>query len=44
MMLNLYDSEGRIPFEKGRQAVEVFMIARVQPSTFSFISQKDKPA
>ena len=29
-MLNLYDSEGRIPFEKDRQAVEVFMTAQIQ--------------
>ena len=34
-MLNLYDSEGRIPFEKDRQAVEVFMTAQIQPNTLS---------
>ncbi len=32
-MLNLYDSEGRIPFEKDRRAVEAFMATRVQPNT-----------
>ena len=41
-MLNLYDSEGRIPFEKDRQAVEVFMTAQIQPNTLSFVSQEDK--
>ena len=41
-MLNLYDSEGRIPFEKDRQAVEAFMTAQIQPNTLSFVSQEDK--
>lgn len=41
-MLNLYDSEGRIPFEKDRQAVEVFMTAQIQPNTLTFASQEDK--
>ena len=40
-MLNLYDSEGRIPFEKDRQAVEVFMTAQVQPNALTFPSQED---
>lgn len=31
-MLNLYDSEGRIPFEKDRRAVEAFMATCVQPN------------
>lgn len=41
-MLNLYDSEGRIPFEKDRQAVEAFMTAQVRPNTLTFASQEDK--
>ncbi|HBT4804738.1 TPA: class 1b ribonucleoside-diphosphate reductase subunit alpha [Klebsiella quasipneumoniae subsp. similipneumoniae] len=41
-MLNLYDSEGRIPFEKDRQAVEAFMATQVQPNTLAFASQEDK--
>ena len=41
-MLNLYDSEGRIPFEKDRQAVEAFMATQVQPNTLTFPSQEDK--
>ncbi|HBX0654199.1 TPA: ribonucleotide reductase, partial [Klebsiella pneumoniae] len=35
-MLNLYDSEGRIPFEKDRQAVEAFMATQVQPNALTF--------
>ncbi|HBR7371880.1 TPA: class 1b ribonucleoside-diphosphate reductase subunit alpha [Klebsiella pneumoniae] len=41
-MLNLYDSEGRIPFEKDRQAVEAFMATQVQPNALTFPSQEDK--
>ncbi|HIE9184058.1 TPA: class 1b ribonucleoside-diphosphate reductase subunit alpha [Klebsiella quasipneumoniae subsp. similipneumoniae] len=41
-MLNLYDSEGRIPFEKDRQAVDAFMATQVQPNTLAFASQEDK--
>ena len=41
-MLNMYDSEGRIPFEKDRQAVETFMTAQVRPNTLTFASQEDK--
>jgi len=41
-MLNLYDSEGRIPFEKDRQAVEAFIATQVQPNTLAFASQEDK--
>ncbi len=41
-MLNLYDSEGRIPFEKDRQAVEAFMATQVQPNVLTFPSQEDK--
>ncbi|MFA1657056.1 class 1b ribonucleoside-diphosphate reductase subunit alpha [Klebsiella quasipneumoniae] len=41
-MLNLYDSEGRIPFEKDRQAVEAFMATQVQPNTLAFASLEDK--
>ena len=41
-MLNLYDSEGRIPFEKDRQAVEAFMATQVQPNALTFPSPEDK--
>ena len=41
-MLNLYDSEGRIPFEKDRRAVEAFMATQVQPNTLAFASREDK--
>ncbi|EOC0012288.1 class 1b ribonucleoside-diphosphate reductase subunit alpha [Cronobacter turicensis] len=35
-MLNLYDADGRIQFEKDREAVEAFMIAHVQPRSVTF--------
>ena len=41
-MLNLYDSNGRIPFDKDRQAVAAFMANHVEPNTVPFASQDDK--
>ncbi|EKM0665627.1 class 1b ribonucleoside-diphosphate reductase subunit alpha [Cronobacter turicensis] len=35
-MLNLYDADGRIQFEKDREAVEAFMAAHVQPRSVTF--------
>ncbi|ELY4855115.1 class 1b ribonucleoside-diphosphate reductase subunit alpha [Cronobacter turicensis] len=35
-MLNLYDADGRIQFEKDREAVEAFMVAHVQPRSVTF--------
>ncbi|EOV0645557.1 class 1b ribonucleoside-diphosphate reductase subunit alpha [Cronobacter turicensis] len=35
-MLNLYDADGRIQFEKDREAVEAFMAAHVQPHSVTF--------
>lgn len=42
VMLNLYDSEGCILFEKDCQVVEVFMVIQVQFNVFIFFSQEDK--
>ena len=39
-MLNLYDSEGRIQFDKDRQAVEAFFAAHVRPNSVAFASQQ----
>ena len=41
-MLNLYDSNGRIPFDKDHQAVAAFMANHVEPNTVPFTSQDDK--
>ncbi|EMM5891826.1 class 1b ribonucleoside-diphosphate reductase subunit alpha [Klebsiella michiganensis] len=41
-MLNLYDSNGRIPFDKDHQAVAAFMANHVEPNTVPFASQDDK--
>lgn len=41
-MLNLYDSNGRIPFDKDHQAVAAFMASHVAPNTVPFASQDDK--
>ncbi|WP_312952247.1 class 1b ribonucleoside-diphosphate reductase subunit alpha [Superficieibacter sp.] len=38
-MLNLYDKDGRIQFEKDHQAVEAFFAAHVVPNTVSFPNQ-----
>ncbi|VDR25261.1 Ribonucleoside-diphosphate reductase 2 subunit alpha [Raoultella terrigena] len=43
-MLNLYDSSGRIPFEKDRQAVDAFMATHVEANTVSFPTQSDRLA
>jgi len=39
-MLNLYDSEGRIQFDKDSQAVEAFLAAHVRPNSVAFASQQ----
>lgn len=41
-MLNLYDSEGRIPLEKDSAAVEAFMASHVQANTLSFADLNSK--
>ncbi|WP_142445169.1 class 1b ribonucleoside-diphosphate reductase subunit alpha [Klebsiella pasteurii] len=41
-MLNLYDSNGRIPFDKDHQAVAAFMASHVEPKTVPFTTQDDK--
>ncbi len=38
-MLNLYDREGRIPFQKVRQWCEAFRGTRVEPNAPTFPSQ-----
>ena len=43
-MLNLYDSSGRIPFEKDRQAVDAFMATHVEANTVGFATQSDRLA
>ena len=35
-MLNLYDSAGRIQFDKDRQAVDAFMTTHVRPNSVAF--------
>ena len=41
-MLNLYDAEGRIQFEKDHQAVDAFHTAHVVPNTVTFASQDER--
>ena len=41
-MLNLYDAEGRIQFEKDHQAVDAFHTAHVIPNTVTFASQNER--
>ena len=41
-MLNLYDREGRIQFEKDREAVDAFFAAHVRPNTVTFGSQHER--
>ncbi|MDM4219066.1 class 1b ribonucleoside-diphosphate reductase subunit alpha [Klebsiella pasteurii] len=41
-MLNLYNSNGRIPFDKDHQAVAAFMTSHVEPKTVPFTTQDDK--
>ncbi len=35
-MLNLYDREGRIQFDKDREAVDAFFAAHVRPNSVTF--------
>lgn len=39
-MLNLYDSAGRIQFDKDRQAVDAFIATHVRPNSVTFSSQQ----
>ena len=41
-MLNLYDSEGRIQFEKDSEAVEAFFSAHVRPNSVTFSSHDQR--
>ena len=41
-MLNLYDRDGRIQFEKDHQAVEAFMAHHVRPNSVHFASQDER--
>lgn len=41
-MLNLYDREGRIQFDKDREAVDAFFAARVRPNSVTFASQDER--
>lgn len=40
-MLNLYDREGRIQFDKDREAVDAFFAAHVRPNSVTFASQNE---
>lgn len=41
-MLNLYDSAGRIQFDKDRRAVDAFMATHVRPNSVTFSSQQQR--
>ncbi|MCK6929699.1 class 1b ribonucleoside-diphosphate reductase subunit alpha [Enterobacter roggenkampii] len=41
-MLNLYDREGRIQFDKDREAVDAFFAAHVRPKSVTFASQDER--
>ena len=41
-MLNLYDKDGRIQFDKDRQAVDAFFAAHVRPNSVAFASQQER--
>ena len=41
-MLNLYDREGRIQFEKDREAVDAFFAAHVRSNSVTFASQDER--
>ncbi|TCC09490.1 class 1b ribonucleoside-diphosphate reductase subunit alpha [Kosakonia quasisacchari] len=41
-MLNLYDKDGRIQFDKDREAVDAFMATHVRPNTVTFNSQDER--
>ncbi|HDS9455406.1 TPA: class 1b ribonucleoside-diphosphate reductase subunit alpha [Enterobacter asburiae] len=41
-MLNLYDSQGRIQFDKDSEAVDAFFAAHVRPNNVTFASQNER--
>ena len=41
-MLNLYDSAGRIQFDKDRQAVDAFIATHVRQNSVTFSSQQQR--
>ncbi|MCK7308792.1 class 1b ribonucleoside-diphosphate reductase subunit alpha [Enterobacter quasiroggenkampii] len=41
-MLNLYDREGRIQFDKDREAVDAFFAAHVRPNSVTFTGQDER--
>ncbi|MBW4211497.1 class 1b ribonucleoside-diphosphate reductase subunit alpha [Enterobacter asburiae] len=41
-MLNLYDREGRIQFDKDSEAVDAFFAAHVRPNSVTFASQNER--
>lgn len=41
-MLNLYDREGRIQFDKDSEAVDAFFAAHVRPNSVTFASQDER--
>jgi len=41
-MLNLYDSQGRIQFDKDSEAVDAFFAAHVRPNSVTFASQNER--
>jgi len=41
-MLNLYDREGHIQFDKDREAVDAFFAAHVRPNSVTFASQNER--
>ncbi|RTM79568.1 class 1b ribonucleoside-diphosphate reductase subunit alpha [Enterobacter quasiroggenkampii] len=41
-MLHLYDREGRIQFDKDREAVDAFFAAHVRPNSVTFTSQDER--
>ncbi|WP_217480496.1 class 1b ribonucleoside-diphosphate reductase subunit alpha [Enterobacter chuandaensis] len=41
-MLNLYDREGRIQFDKDSEAVDAFFAAHVRPNSVQFASQNER--
>ena len=41
-MLNLYDREGRIQFDKDKEAVDAFFAAHVRPNSVAFANQNER--
>jgi ribonucleoside-diphosphate reductase alpha chain len=41
-MLNLYDRQGRIQFDKDREAVDAFFAAHVRPNSVTFANQNER--